>query len=474
MNFIKKSFCLLLFFIAFLPFEEVKAQTDVGKLEAVKNITGCWYESGNWRPDLGNEKYRKCIDEKRAESVQIQKTAALKFDELQKRKLAGAVTTPMEKLKEAAEGIGAKLVGFATNLFWLLFAITFFFQFSFMLLKRSDMGEFFAEFVKFSITMGFFYWLLVNGSAIGMAIFNGFSTDLSQKVSTFNASPIGIILASADIFSLMADTKSVAVEFPETWFIFLVKVVVGVICIILLAIVAINYAILQATGYLVLLLGVIVLGFGGSPYTRDWALTYFRSAISLGIKLLTMTLVVAVGITALKTMAKEYSEAMALMDSVILLVAVVLLYKVADNVPNIVSSFIGNAGASASGINPTGAAAVAAMAAPIGAALTAGKMVDAAVKGDLKASQIGAASAAFMGAMLSGGKAGQAFRKSIGDSIEKNQKSREETQKAQSEKDTMNKKIDKLDGKNLSASEKAYELQKIQAGYTPPEERNKK
>ena len=142
MNFIKKSFCLLLFFIAFLPFEEVKAQTDVGKLEAVKNITDCWYESGNWRPDLGNEKYRKCIDEKRAESVQIQKMAALKFDELQKKKLAGAVTTPMDKLKEAAEGIGAKLVGFATNLFWFLVAITIAYQFGFMLLKRSDFKKF--------------------------------------------------------------------------------------------------------------------------------------------------------------------------------------------------------------------------------------------------------------------------------------------------------------------------------------------
>ena len=145
MNFIKKYFCLLLFLVALVPFEEVKAQDKIGVFEPIANPLKCMWET-NTLLDRENKKYLACVDAKRTESVQIQKMAALKFDELQKKKLAGAVTTPMDKLKEAAEGIGAKLVGFATNLFWFLVAITIAYQFGFMVLKRSDLKKFVLNF----------------------------------------------------------------------------------------------------------------------------------------------------------------------------------------------------------------------------------------------------------------------------------------------------------------------------------------
>ena len=433
--FVFRSFFLVLFVFFSLP-TAIAADPSFG--EYVINFGTCF----------GNQ---ACMDTNRAKIMEIEKAANLKFNELQKQKMAGAVTTPMEKLKEAAENFSGNLVKYATSLFWLLVAITFAYQFSFMVLKRSDVGEFFAEFVKFSITIGFFYWLLINGSAIGMAIFNGFSTELAQKTAGMKASPIGIILASADIFSLMTDGEHVVFELPSTWFVYLLKLFIGVVCVILLAIVAINYAILQATGYLVLLLGVIVLGFGGSPYTRDWALTYFRNAISLGIKLLTMTLVVATGLKVLETMTKESSAvaAVSAVDSVILLVAIVLLFKVADTVPNIVSSFIGNAGASASGINPTGAAAIAAMAAPVAVVGTGVKMASAIKNGNLTMGNVGSA---LMAAMTSGSNAAQAFSKSIGNSIAGNQSKKENAQKENADKAFKSELLDAIKGGNGEGS----------------------
>lgn len=439
--FVYRNFFLVLF-VFFISIPIAKAEPP-GFLEFTGNTFKC---KGWWNIE--------CMNKERANVVKKMEAAQLKFNSLQKQKMGQAITTPMEKLKEGAQRFSNTLNAYANRLFWILVTITFIYQFSFMVLKRSDFGEFFAEFVKFSIMIGFFYWLLINGSAIGIAIFNSFSTSLAKTTSGMDASPLGIILASADIFSLMTDDKFVDLAIPNTLVVYFIKLLIGVICVILLAIVAINYAILQATGYLVLLLGVIVLGFGGSPYTRDWALTYFRSAISLGIKLLTMTLVVATGIKVLQEMANGDAaavSAVSAVDSIILLIAVVLLFKVADTVPNIVSSFIGNAGASASGINPTGAAAVSAMAAPVAVVGTGVKMGSAMAKGNLTMGNIGSA---LMAAMTSGSNAAQAFSKSIGNSISSNQSKKENAQKENEEKAFRSELLNAIKGGNGEGDKK--------------------
>ena len=51
----------------------------------------------------------------------------------------------------------------ATWLFWCLVSISMIWTFGQMALRKADLGEFFAEFVRFTIFTGFFWWLLSNG-----------------------------------------------------------------------------------------------------------------------------------------------------------------------------------------------------------------------------------------------------------------------------------------------------------------------
>ena len=47
--------------------------------------------------------------------------------------------------------------------------------------------------------------------------------------------------------------------------------------------------------YIVSYAGIILLGFGGSSFTKDYAVKYLTYAVSVGIKIMMMTLVVSVG-----------------------------------------------------------------------------------------------------------------------------------------------------------------------------------
>jgi type IV secretion system protein TrbL len=48
----------------------------------------------------------------------------------------------------------------AMFLFWTLGTISLVFTFGFMALRKADIGEFFAEFIRFILFFGFFLWLL--------------------------------------------------------------------------------------------------------------------------------------------------------------------------------------------------------------------------------------------------------------------------------------------------------------------------
>ena len=52
--------------------------------------------------------------------------------------------------------------GAAERLFWTLVLISMVWTFGMMLLRKADIGDFFAEFTRFIIFTGFYFWLLTN------------------------------------------------------------------------------------------------------------------------------------------------------------------------------------------------------------------------------------------------------------------------------------------------------------------------
>ena len=69
----------------------------------------------------------------------------------------------IEPIKTNASLWASIIESVATRLFWTLALISMVWTFGMMALRKADIGEFFAELIRFTVFTGFFWWLLING-----------------------------------------------------------------------------------------------------------------------------------------------------------------------------------------------------------------------------------------------------------------------------------------------------------------------
>ena len=74
------------------------------------------------------------------------------------------------QFSSAISGFGTQIEQYAERLFWSLAACSLVWTGVTLALKRADITDFLAELVRFTITTGFFYWLLQNGTDIAASI----------------------------------------------------------------------------------------------------------------------------------------------------------------------------------------------------------------------------------------------------------------------------------------------------------------
>src|SRR5574338_1383200 len=77
---------------------------------------------------------------------------------------AGLLDSVLARYSTAASAWASAITSAATWLFWTLVVISMVWTFGMMALRKADIGEFFAEFVRFTIFTGFFWWLLTNAN----------------------------------------------------------------------------------------------------------------------------------------------------------------------------------------------------------------------------------------------------------------------------------------------------------------------
>src|SRR5689334_19645253 len=75
---------------------------------------------------------------------------------------AGLMDTVLERYRNAAAGWADVFNRAATWLFWTLAVISLSVTGGFMALRKADISEFFAEFMRFILSIGFFWWILAN------------------------------------------------------------------------------------------------------------------------------------------------------------------------------------------------------------------------------------------------------------------------------------------------------------------------
>lgn len=260
----------------------------------------------------------------------------------------------------------------ASRLFWSLAVISMVWTFGFMALRRADLGEFFAEFIRFTIFVGFFYWLLTNGPRFATDIINSLRDLGSQASGQANAiTPSGVVDVGFGIFQKVVDNSSFWSPGVTT-----AGIIMGAIVLGILALVGVNMLLLLCAAWFLIYGGIFFLGFGGSRWTSDMAIAYYKAVLGVAIQLFAMVLLVGIGQSFLDSYYKSMSAGLNLKELGVMLVVALILLALVNKIPPMLASIVGgpqmNAGSHGVGALIGGAAMAGAAVAAGGAAIAAG------------------------------------------------------------------------------------------------------
>jgi len=253
------------------------------------------------------------------------------------------------------------ILDYATWLFWLLVTINLVWTFGMMALQKADLPDFFREFLKFTITTGFFWWVLLNGPVM--------ATDLYESMMKIGADAGGLPegLSPSSIIEIGFDISAQVNNVLTIWdpIDSLVVILAGVAILIVLALVAINMLLLLISATILAYAGFFFVAFGGSMWTRDMAINFLKTALGLGVQLMGMVLVVGIGEGFLRFFAAQMSGEINFSELTIMLVISIVLLVLSNKVPALLAGIITGASVGGQGIGSFGAGAAVGAAAAV-------------------------------------------------------------------------------------------------------------
>ena len=288
---------------------------------------------------------------------------------------AGLFDDVLNRYNAAASGWAGVITDAASWLFWTLVVISMVWTFGMMALRKADIGEFFAEFVRFTIFTGFFWWALTNGPNFASSIYASLRQLAGNATGLGNAlSPSGIVDVGFAIFDKVMDQSSVWSPVDS-----MAGILMAVAILIVLALIGVNMLLLLASGWVLAYGGVFFLGFGGSRWTSDMAINYYKTVLGVAAQLMATVLLVGIGKTFLDDYYARMSAGINLKEMGVMLIVCVILLALVNKIPALIAGIITGASVGGAGIGNFGAGAAlgaagmaAAAAATGGAALAAG------------------------------------------------------------------------------------------------------
>nr|WP_305793210.1 P-type conjugative transfer protein TrbL [Sedimenticola hydrogenitrophicus] len=280
------------------------------------------------------------------------------------------------KFKDNASNWANTIENAATRLFWTLVLISMVWTFGMMLLRKADIGEFFAEFFRFTVFTGFFWWLLDNGPAFAMSIIDslmrlgGSAASMTGLASSFSPSSIvdiGFVLLG----KAFAESSGWS---PIDSFI---GIILALLILALTALIAVNMLLLLISAWILAYGGIFFLGFGGSRWTSDMAINYYKTVLGIAAQIMTMILLVGIGKSLIFDYYNNMKSGIDFSEMAVVMIVVLVIFVLTNKVPQLISGIITGASVGGMGIGQfgagaaVGAAGMAAAAAAVGGAMIA-------------------------------------------------------------------------------------------------------
>lgn len=272
----------------------------------------------------------------------------------------------LELIEASSQNWFSILEGYAKTLFMGLALITVVLTFFPLLFKGADFAELFGEVLKFTLTICFFYALLIYSAEWAQAVVDSFRDAGAHAIGKSER------LGPSTVFTMGIDLASL-IGSATTWnplegmMIALSALLVLVSFVFIAGFIAV--AVIEAI--IVINAAVLFMGFGGSPHTREYAMAMPRYAVSVGAKLFVITLIVGLIDQAAFDWKQAYDHSQASMWTLVGLSLICAI--LAKTIPDIVQGLISGTSHSGGGvIGSTATQAVAGMAALATGAAAAG------------------------------------------------------------------------------------------------------
>ncbi|RUU25040.1 P-type conjugative transfer protein TrbL [Mesorhizobium sp. M6A.T.Ce.TU.016.01.1.1] len=249
----------------------------------------------------------------------------------------GSVLTTLEnQVVTAAKGWETTVMDAARSLFWILASIEVGIAAVWLAINAASLDAWFAELVRRVMFIGLFAFILDQGPAFAKAVVDSL---FQIGAGGGSASPANIFDAGIRVASKMSEQAQFGLF--EDNALAIAAVFAMVVVVVSFSLVAAIFVAVMVEMYVGLLAGMIMLGLGGSSYTKDFAVRYLVYAFSVGMKLMALVMIAKIGSDILLGLAEAPT---ATSDQFITTLAIagisVVVFVIAMYVPPIVQGVV--------------------------------------------------------------------------------------------------------------------------------------
>ncbi|WP_454703065.1 P-type conjugative transfer protein TrbL [Agrobacterium burrii] len=203
----------------------------------------------------------------------------------------GQVLTTLENsVVAAAKGWETTVMDAARSLFWILAGIEVGIAAIWLAINAASLDSWFAELVKRIMFIGLFAFILSEGPTFAKSV-----VDSLYQIGAGggSASPANIFDAGIRVATKMSEQAKFGLW--EDNALAIAAVFAMVVVVVSFSLVAAIFVAVMVEMYVGLLAGMIMLGLGGTSYTKDFAIKYLVYAFSVGMKLMGLVMIAKIG-----------------------------------------------------------------------------------------------------------------------------------------------------------------------------------
>ncbi|MBW9069958.1 P-type conjugative transfer protein TrbL [Agrobacterium pusense] len=248
----------------------------------------------------------------------------------------GSVLTTVEnQVVSAAKGWETTVTNAARSLFWLLAGIEVAIAAVWLAIQAASIEAWFSELVRRIMFVGFFAFMLVEGPDFAKSVVDSL---FQIGGGSGSASPADVFNAGLTVSSAMSQKISFGLFQDNA--LALSASLAMIVSVIAFSLVAAIFLSVLVEMYVGLLAGMIMLGLGGSSFTKDFAIRYLIYSFSVGMKLMALVMIAKIGSDVLIGLAGDSAVGDQYQSALAIAGIAVVVFILAMYVPSIIQGVV--------------------------------------------------------------------------------------------------------------------------------------